>query len=247
MSISQISRTELGIEDNHSVPEKFHTGTWQRDAFDSFKSTMTSEDHPFPCIFGVHGLKHNHLRYIFHEAIDIKKLAKQLRAYLKHSRSYGNNTSLVLFTNTDKRLELDHYFTAFWNTLKALAETDDQPWPRDIPVDISHKNWEFCFAGEPIFVVCNTPSHVLRYSRHSHHYMITFQPRWVFDNILGTPAQAKKAFSKVRSILQKYDVTPISPDLGVYGQEGVLESRQYFLDDVNKPKECPFKSLKGLS
>lgn len=183
------------------------------------------------------------MRFLFHNHIDIPLLFKQLRQYVKNSRNFGNNTSLILFTNIDQRLEIDQYYRIFWDTLKALTENDSQPWPDEIPKATGDPKWEFCFAGEPIFVVCNTPSHVMRYSRHSPRFMITFQPRWVFDNILGSPGQARRAFSKVRRILKKYDVTPLSPDLGIYGDPGILESRQYFLDDVNKTKECPFKYL----
>ncbi|MGP4845010.1 YqcI/YcgG family protein [Marinobacter sp. 1Y8] len=247
MSITELSKTKVSIEDNETVYENHIKNTWEIAAFEDFVKTMSSTDNPFPCIFGVHGLKNNNLRYVFHEKININLLANQLKSYLKKSRSFGNNTSLVLFTDIKKNLALDEYFNIFWSTLKSLADIDEQPWPNEIPKDTSRKEWEFCFAGEPIFVVCNTPSHILRYSRHSQYFMITFQPRWVFDNILGTPAQADKAFSKVRAILKSYDITPVSPDLGIYGQEGVLESKQYFLDDINNPRTCPYKSLEENS
>lgn len=243
METMDLTTADHAIYNKYTVTENYQNGSWQRKAFNEFKDTMTNEESPFPCVFGVHGLKQDHLRFIFHREIDIEILSQQLRKYVKNSRTFGNNTSLVLFTKIDQSLEIDEYHDFFWNTLKALTENDSQPWPSEIPKSTGDPKWEFCFAGEPIFVVCNTPSHVMRYSRHSPHFMITFQPRWVFDNILGSPEQARKAFSTVRNILKDYDTTPLSPDLGIYGNPGVLESRQYFLDDVNKTKECPFKKL----
>lgn len=210
------------MHDKHSVTESYQRGSWQRKAFNDFEEVMANKESPFPCVFGVHGLKQGHLRFLFHGHIDIPLLSQQLQEYLSNSRSFGKNTSLVLFTNVGQRFEIDEYNRIFWDTLKELAESDSQPWPAEIPKATDDPKWEFCFAGEPIFVVCNTPSHFMRYSRYSTHFMITFQPRWVFDDILGSPEQARKAFSKVRSILKNYDAIPLSPDLGMYGESGVL-------------------------
>jgi len=73
--------------------------------------------------------------------------------------------------------------------------------------------------------------------------MITFQPRWVFDHILGNPKIAKKSFGKVRERLRKYDILPPSPHLGAYGKQEVREFRQFFLLDEERPTSCPFHSL----
>lgn len=165
------------IFDKNAIAEEFMEDSWQRTAFKDFHHTMVDKNNPFPCVFGVHGLKQNHLRFIFHDDINIPLLGQQLKQYIEQSRNFGNNTSLVLFTNIEQGLEIDEYFEIFWNVLKSLSEHDTQPWPSHIPEDTQHRQWEFCFGGEPIFVVCNTPSHVMRYSRHSHRFMITFQPR----------------------------------------------------------------------
>jgi FPC/CPF motif-containing protein YcgG len=104
--------------------------------------------------------------------------------------------------------------------------------------------WEFSFAGEPIFVVCSTPAHVMRQSRRSSAFMMTFQPRWVFDKILGTEKAAAAAFAKVRERLVPFDTTGPSPLLGHYGNPEGREYSQYFLYDDNQiPPECPFHRL----
>jgi FPC/CPF motif-containing protein YcgG len=104
--------------------------------------------------------------------------------------------------------------------------------------------WEFSFAGEPIFVVCSTPAHVTRQSRRSSAFTLTFQPRWVFEKILGTEKAAEAAFAEVRKRLIPYDSTPPSPLLGRYGRRDGREYQQYFLYDENHaPPECPFHQL----
>ena len=104
--------------------------------------------------------------------------------------------------------------------------------------------WEFSFAGEPIFVVCTTPAHVMRQSRRSSAFMLTFQPRWVFEKILGTEKAANAAFAEVRKRLVPYDSASPSPLLGRYGAADGREYQQYFLhDDNNASTGCPFAKL----
>ena len=73
---------------------------------------------------------------------------------------------------------------------------DKNAWPAEIPEQVDHPMWEFSFAGEPIFVVCSTPAHVMRQSRRASTFMLTFQPRWVFEKILGTEKAASAAFAR---------------------------------------------------
>jgi FPC/CPF motif-containing protein YcgG len=191
----------------------------------------------------VQGFKDDQLRYLFLEDVDEKVLGAQLKAYVMEARKLGANTSLVVFTRLKKIESIEHYHAKFWGILHRLVENDDISWPEKIPLEISDNHWEFCYAGEPIFVVCNTPAHVFRQSRRSSVFTLLFQPRWVFDNILGTPEKASKAFSKVRDRLECFDAIPVSPDLGQYGVENVLESNQYFLNDENEAIKCPFLRL----
>ena len=127
--------------------------------------------------------------------------------------------------------------------LKGLAGVDDISWPINIPKTVDHPDWEFCFAGEPIFVVCTTPFHIKRLSRHSLYFSLLFQPRWVFANILNTEQKAEKAFRSVRQLLSQYDDATISPFLGMYGKAENREHLQYFLADNQEPLGCPFNYL----
>ncbi|XOD69739.1 MAG: YqcI/YcgG family protein [Flavobacteriales bacterium AspAUS03] len=53
---------------------------------------------------------------------------------------------------------MKEYYKIFWNILNDLSKIDPYKWPKNIPREIDHTNWNFCFQGESIFVVCNTPS-----------------------------------------------------------------------------------------
>ncbi len=219
-------------------------GTWQSVLFSEFEAQMSSEARPFPCVFGVAGYRHDQLRYLFLDPIDIDVLGQQLALFVSESRSHGPNTSLVLFTRPRPVQTIDSYYKKFWHILDQLARVDSQPWPAEIPETVDHPMWEFSFAGEPIFVVCSTPAHVMRQSRRSSAFMLTFQPRWVFERMLGTDEAAAKAFGEVRKRLVPFDTTAPSPQLGRYGNPEGREFKQYFLyDDNQPPPACPFHKL----
>src|SRR4029077_14216367 len=103
---------------------------------------------------------------------------------------------------------------------------------------------ESASVGELIFVVCSTPAHVVRQSRRSSAFMLTFQPRWVFEKILGTEKAASAAFAEVRTRLTTYASASPSPLLGRYGAADGRDYQQYFLHDDNHPAGgCPFARL----
>lgn len=236
MSRLYLRRGEVASE--HAV------STWQSVLFSEFEAQMSSEARPFPCVFGVAGFRQDQLRYLFLDPFDVDVLGEQLALFVSQCRSHGPNTSLLVFTRPRPVQTLDAYYKKFWHTLDQLARIDKSPWPAEIPEQIDHPMWEFSFAGEPIFVVCSTPAHVSRQSRRSSALMMTFQPRWVFEKILGTEKAAEAAFGEVRKRLVPYDSTAPSPLLGRYGEHDGREYRQYFLHDDNQaPAECPFHKL----
>ena len=226
------------------VRASYRVSSWQSVLFSEFEAQMSSDARPFPCIFGVAGYRQDQLRYLFLDPLDTDALGKQLALFVSESRSHGPNTSLVLFTRPRPVQTLDAYYKKFWRILDKLARIDKQPWPAHIPQTIDDPMWEFSFAGEPIFVVCSTPAHVMRQSRRSSAFMLTFQPRWVFEKILGTDRAAAKAFGEVRKRLAPFDTTTASPLLGRYGDPEGREYKQYFLyDDNEPPPACPFHRL----
>jgi FPC/CPF motif-containing protein YcgG len=226
------------------VGSSFAVSTWQRVLFAEFEAQMSSEARPFPCVFGVAGYRQDQLRYLFLDPYDIEVLGEQLALFVSECRSHGPNTSLLVFTRPRPVQTIDAYYRKLWLTLDQLAGLDKSPWPAEIPEQIDHPMWEFSFAGEPIFVVCSTPAHVLRQSRRSSAFMLTFQPRWVFEKVLGTDKTAEAAFGEVRKRLLPYDGTGPSPLLGRYGNHDGREYQQYFLfDDNEAAAQCPFARL----
>jgi len=226
------------------VEAAFGAGSWQSVVFGEMRASLESKARPFPCLFGIAGLKSDQLRFAFQERLDAAWLAPVLRAYLGAARGIGPNTSLVVFSRPGPVASLESYRRRLWSLLRELAQLDSTPWPAGISERLNDPSWEFSFAGEPVFVVCNTPAHVLRQSRRASAFMVTFQPRWVFDTVFGNSAGQSKALEAIRRRLTEYDMLPASPFLGKYGEPGVLEHEQYFIGEDNLKPACPFASLR---
>lgn len=228
------------------LPEAFPGHGWEKVIFAEFESALTSRSRPFPCVFGVSGFKADRLRFAFLDPLTPEALAPVLREYLAAARGIGPMTSLVVFARPGPVQGLEAYRERFWSLLDGLARIDTAPQPADIPTEMDTPGWEFCFAGEPIFVVCNTPAHVLRQSRRATGFMITFQPRWVFEGITDSEEPAVlRSLAKVRELLSDFDAIAPAPFLGKYGAPDNREFAQYFIDDSNATPACPFHHLGG--
>ncbi|MBM7703767.1 YqcI/YcgG family protein [Metabacillus iocasae] len=236
------------IYSEQEIIEATTVPNWGKVAFESFKSDLLSESAPFPCVLGVEGFKHNLLRFGFcaspYDESDMKQCALALRQYLREFRSLGRYTSFVMFFKPEKTKTMQQYEKMFWDTLETLHSLDEELWPDDIPLHPNDPLWEFCFGGEPIFVVCNTPAHQSRKSRRSHTFMITFQPRWVFEGISEDTKIGNSVKRIVRNRLKMYDEVHPHPELGWYGNAQNREWKQYFLHDTNDEvtTKCPFLS-----
>ena len=191
--------------DRSGVVSVYNAESWQRVLFAELEAQMTSDARPFPCVYGVAGFKHDNLRFCFLDEIGQQTLGPVLEKYLSQARSNGRNASLVVFERPAPVQHLEDYRDRFWGLLDGLASRDKAPWPTDIPQEMNDPEWEFCYANEPIFVVCNTPAHVQRQSRRSTGFMVTLQPRWVFDGITDTENKAATAFGNVRQRLRTFD------------------------------------------
>ncbi|WP_142296517.1 YqcI/YcgG family protein [Lottiidibacillus patelloidae] len=219
---------------------------WGNQAFKSFTNDLLSEENPFPCILGVEGMKAGQLRFCFIDSTEdesaLKNLASHLTHYLQHYKKIGKNTSFVAFFKPDDLKTMEQYEKQFWGILQALHKYDNQPWPKEVPKDPNNPLWEFSFQNEPIFVVCNTPAHEKRKSRYSSTFMMTFQPRWVFEGMNAQTKKGQKVQKIVRDRLKKYDKIKAHPELNWYGDPETREWKQYFLRDENDStlNKCPF-------
>lgn len=221
---------------------------WERDAVARFAARMLDGERLFPCVFGVDALRRGTLRFAFVPAppADSDVLAEALGEFVAMAPELGRRTSLVAFFEpTGDERGLDGWREYFWKLLQGLHDGDPASWPDDIPRGTEDAKWEFCFAGMPMFVVVNTPAHQRRASRYFEYFCITFQPRFVFDDIAESTPQGVRARRVIRRRLSRYDSIPATPLLGSFGSPGNREWTQYFLDDDNTPlaegARCPLR------
>ncbi|MEU6853514.1 YqcI/YcgG family protein [Actinacidiphila alni] len=223
------------------------TPSWGAAAAEGLLETLLDQERPFPCTFAVAAAKKQSLRFGFvdspHDESTWAPLADILREYLDIYRQLGKDTSLVvLFRPDDEPRTLDEYFDRFWAVLQYLHDGDTEPWPESTPLDPEDLWWEFSYGGTEIFVVCNTPAHTARHSRHNPGFMITFQPRWVFEGLEADTPRGAKARQVIRNRIRRFDGMEPAAQLGNHGEEGNREWRQYFLPDSaeGSTPACPF-------
>ena len=220
-------------------------GTW---VFREFEQSLSSKEPLFPCIFGVIGFNTDRLRYGFFDSPSAYESLMQLKdalvEYTSAARGIGSNTSFVAFFRPEAEIQsMEAYQARFWSVLQFLHEHDPQAWPANIPTHPDHAMWEFCFNGEPLFVVCATPAHGARLSRRAVSFTMTFQPRWVFEGLEGDSVRGRAARKAIRRRLTRYDLVPPHAALGSYTDPNNREWTQYFLTDSNAEDmgECPFR------
>jgi len=236
------------------VEEQFEVGTWQRIAYEEFKSTILAKERTakkFPCIYATKGYRANDHRYVFAESDNpseprnLHHIGPAIRTYLSAAHSLGPNTSLVIICAPgDDIATVEDYTERFWNFLRGLRICDTKPWPSNVPADTNDEQWTFCFNGEPIFPIALTPAHEKRRSRYASNLIIAMQPKWVIDNLMSTPEKRVHATTTVRGLLRDYDDVDVSPDLANFGEKGASEGRQLVIRDDNEAGwEIPFKNM----
>lgn len=219
---------------------------WRHEAAAAFSERMLSDHSLFPCIFGVTAVRKGTVRYSFIPAGEsrVAVLAAALSEFTNIATDLGNRTSLVCFFDFEDSVNtLAEYRDHFWALLGELQAGDTSEWPPGISDNPQDSTWEFSFNSTPMFVVANTPQHLDRRSRQSRYFTITFQPRFVFNDLkTGTPA-GDKARTVIRRRLDTYDSVERTPLLGSFGEPGNVEWSQYFLGDDNTPVDlaagCP--------
>ena len=236
-------RTRDAVE---TAIEAGRLGEWETRRYRAFDATMTDEESPFPCFFAVDAHEAGNLRYLFapSAATDAgeRTVAEGLAVYLDEAPDVASITSLaVFFEPPERELSVADYRDRFWDLLAGLRERDPEPWPDDVPTDPADPEWEFCFAGEPMFVVARAPCYDRRRSRYTPHGLeLTVQPRWVFDGLGPDTKAGREARDRIRDRLAEYDAVPPHPDIGDYGAPGVHEWEQYALPDANDDRVDEF-------
>lgn len=220
---------------------------WWHDAHDEFRRTLSAPTDKFPCIYATRALETDTLRFTFlpdsRTDVAIDALAQSLTAYVEICRSLQPFTAFLAFFEPDvTEMPLDEHHSEFWRVLQALHEIDPSPWPAHIPTDPAEQLWEFCFAGEPLFVLGSGPAHRARRSRYTPVRTISFQPRFMFDELISTPVVLDRARRIIRSRVLEMDGFPVHPMIQMYHEDENREWRQYVVPEDNSPIEgrCPF-------
>ncbi|MER2516374.1 YqcI/YcgG family protein [Candidatus Accumulibacter phosphatis] len=216
---------------------------WFAESYEIFQAIVSNP--AYPCHFGSAAESRGELYYTIADSCPGQTLARTLQNFLASARlAARQRRNLTIFFPPDERpLGITDYQERFWSTLEALSEADPSPWPEHISSQPDSPDWEFCFAGEPIFVFCGAPCYRLRSSRNLGPGMIILmQPRSSFFGIEGDSRAGIEARKKTRERLAQWDQMPAHPDLGVYGDAANREWKQYALPDSNSrvTGKCPF-------
>ncbi|MFB9809336.1 YqcI/YcgG family protein [Haladaptatus pallidirubidus] len=212
-----------------------------------FRKTM--RDTHYPCHFAVNAERNDSARYLF--AGDVRdrdalfKVREGLRQYLERYQSIAKRTTLVIFFKPPPGDQSEQeYRSQFWGVLEFLNAQDPEPWPSDIPANPNDSEWEFCFSGEPMFIVGRAPFYTERKSRYTRYGLeITIQPRGTLDDISGDTMKGQHARSLIRDRLKDYDDIAPHPDIGDYGDPNTREWKQYLPPTSNEESlnEFPFE------
>lgn len=220
---------------------------WKKKRYVEFRETM--RDTRYPCHFAVKAEQDDSARYLFagdvRDRDSLLKVREGLQQYLERYQSIAERTTLVTFfeSTTEERSERE-YRDRFWSVLEFLNERDPDPWPSDVPEDPNDPEWEFCFAGEPMFIVGRAPFYTDRKSRYTPHGLeVTIQPRRTLDDISGDTEEGRHIRSVISERLRNYDDIAPHPDIGDYGDPDTREWKQYLLPTSNEESlnEFPFQ------
>jgi len=214
---------------------------WACRQYESFDEKLLGDRNgtAFPCHFGVDAQRNGGALYTFvpdpTDAAVVRALADVLEAYVATYREHGPRTSLVTLFEPPANPAAwgeTEYRDVFWQVLQGLHDADDAPWPADIPTDPSHPQFEFCYAGEPMFVTGAAPFFDARASRHNPHGLeVTFQPRSVFAGITGDTVAGQRARERIHDRLESYDADAPHPHIGDWEDDDTHEWKQYLLPD----------------
>lgn len=231
--------TGADVRDTRLVP------AWVPDAYARYRETILDPD--FPCYFGTKAEERDRMRFAYASDEDRDHLPDVLRAFVSHSRAHPKHRSvlIVFFEPVGRERTLAEDEERFWELLDWLHARDHEPWPDDVPTDTSSPHWEYCFAGDPMFVFPCIPAYRRRRSRRmGPYYMVCFQPRRVFYGVeQGTPG-GERARELIWDKVRSWDPVEPHPELEhmAYGDDEMREWKQYVLpdDNVPLPRTCPF-------
>jgi uncharacterized protein len=218
--------------------------SWVRDDYSAFSAKVTTRG--FPCHFGTIAETKGELRYTYATRNDLSTLPATLGEFMDLSRAHPDARYAMIGFFEPEPIDraFDYYQGKFWDICNFLHAHDTQPWPESIPADTSDPLWEFCFAGEPLFLFTGFPAYKQRQSRNfGRGLMILFQPKRVFNGLEGATPGGIRAREMIRPKLQAWDGgMEMHPDFNIIDEELAYRWKQYCASDDNSPTvgTCPF-------
>ncbi|MDX3192755.1 amino acid adenylation domain-containing protein [Streptomyces sp. MN03-5084-2B] len=206
---------------------------WLAPALTVFRADVGHTE--YPCHFGRNAL---HLGELFgtwvEEDGDLSAMRDDLAAFLDATRPFPHRRMVLsAFFAPDPAATHAEHGRRFWTVLRRLCDTDDRPWPDEIPTAPEHSRWEFSFHGVPMFVFAAAPTHLARHSRNlGPGLVMLFQPRNVFAGIEGGTPAGIVARRRIRERLAAWDTAEPHPFMGDYGNPSNFEWTQYFITDA---------------
>lgn len=203
---------------------------------------------PFPCYFAPIAKNKGSLRYTYlsgHERSHPDAFVEAVREYQRESPHIRPLGALLLFVETSPDVTTrGQYEAVFWSLLQYLHDQDVSPWPTTTSPDPDDPQWQFCFGGEPWFLVGKAPFYQRRKSRWADGLMLLVQTQKMLDPVDGYRPEADSIRQRIRAAITQYDGMPPSPDLEVVGDPAFRDWRQYWLRDTNEepgPTRCPLR------
>jgi FPC/CPF motif-containing protein YcgG len=235
-SISRQDWRTRVIRDTFEVEREL--APWMEDAYGAYKERVS--DPGYPCYFGHQAEKKGDMFYAFVSWANVPSLVGIMGEFVwrGHQPQYARHNLGVFFeplaTDTHER-----FCSRSWKILQMLHDADSHPL-EGAPSDA---DWEFSFAGSQMFVVGANVTYSKRRSRClGQGQVLLFQPRTVFTDAVTERSINMAARRTIRQRLTRWDDVEPHPDLGIYGDPGNREWKQYMLPDENVSVvgECPF-------
>ncbi|MFO2466053.1 YqcI/YcgG family protein [Pseudomonas sp. 15FMM2] len=215
---------------------------------ETFETIVNQDD--FPCLFGKKAVNALSTELLFvGKEKGVADLIAGLSSYVQKVRSWSlkyriGKPLIVLFEKNDfGTLELEQLYA--WDLLQQLHDQDPGPWPEEIPADLNSEHWTFSFLGMPLFINMSFPQHSVMKSRNlGSHIVFVINPRENFDQVAaGNSVSGQRIRDRIRSRSEAYNQGIKSQTLGVFGERGSLEIKQYQLEEPGalSHERCPFR------
>jgi len=220
--------------------EQGEIADWKAKRYTTFRETMTDGEQPFPCYFAVEAQEQGSIRYTFPESStdeeSLDRLADDIEEFVDIYENIGKYPSLVImFRPPEQDQPAEVYKNRFWNVLEHLQKVDPEPWPATVPTDPKHPKWQYCFAGEPLFLLARAPFYEARRSRYAPYGLeIDIQPQNTFDDLTGFDDTGQKARTLIKERQAAYDDIERHPDILDHIDPRERQWKKFMLPETNE-------------